>query len=510
MCGPFPQSSSHMPDHHRPRGTTLSPPSAERVPSSSPAGPVAVFDGMTQRQRRSARLLLIDCLMLGLAVTIGLIGASRTGSPTEHWAWTLSYCLSALAVMKARGGYAVRLEASALDALGHAFVATALAATLIITARVLFDPDPHAAAQTVRLWGFAAAYLFAGRLAFNIAVHQAGRAGLKTLIVGAGSVGHMIARRLQDRPEMGLRPVGFLDKEPREGDDDLPPVLGASWDLEEVVREHQVEQVLVTFSTAPHEVLLSMVRRCRAMGVEVALVPRLFEEVSHRVAVDHLGGIALLRVGQIDPKGWQFEVKYALDRVVGALMVLAMAPVLLAIALMVKLSSTGPVFFHQKRVGIDGHEFEMLKFRTMRLAPPGTENDAAWAARALGSEEKGAVAEVSADRRTRFGRFLRRWSLDELPQILNVVNGDMSLVGPRPERVGYVRAFEQHVYRYGDRHRVKSGLTGWAQVNGLRGETSLQDRIEWDNYYVENWSPLLDLKILALTLPAVFGGRGAE
>jgi lipopolysaccharide/colanic/teichoic acid biosynthesis glycosyltransferase len=187
-----------------------------------------------------------------------------------------------------------------------------------------------------------------------------------------------------------------------------------------------------------------------------------------------------------------------------------MAPVLGVVALAIKLSSPGPIFFHQKRVGIDGHEFEMLKFRTMREAPDATENDAAWAARALGSAKDDAVADEAADRRTRPGRFLRRWSLDELPQILNVVNGDMSLVGPRPERVGYVRAFEQHVYRYGDRHRVKSGLTGWAQVNGLRGETSLDDRIEWDNYYVENWSPLLDLKILVLTLPAVFGGRGAE
>jgi exopolysaccharide biosynthesis polyprenyl glycosylphosphotransferase len=499
-----------MPDDHSPGGTALSTTPVERLHDGSIAHRFTGFEGMTQRQRRRARLLLIDCAMLGLAVIIGLVGASRTGAQTEAWGWTVGYCAAVLLVMKARGGYATRLEASALDALGHAFVATALAATIVITVRVLVAPDPHAASETVRLWGFAAAYLFAGRLAFNIASHQIHRAGLKTLIVGAGSVGQMIARRLQDRPEMGLRPVGFLDKEPRDSEQGLPPVLGASWDLEKVVREHEVEQVLVTFSTAPHEVLLSMVRRCRAMGIDVALVPRLFEEVSHRVAVDHLGGIALLRVGQIDPKGWQFELKYALDRIVGALLVLAMAPVLAVVGLLIKLTSPGPVFFRQKRVGIDGHEFEMLKFRTMREAEDAVENDAAWAARAIGSEHDAIAAADAEDRRTAPGRFLRRWSLDELPQILNVVKGDMSLVGPRPERVGYVRAFEQHVYRYGDRHRVKSGLTGWAQVNGLRGETSLEDRIEWDNYYVENWSPLLDLKILVLTLPAVFGGRGAE
>ena len=184
-------------------------------------------------------------------------------------------------------------------------------------------------------------------------------------------------------------------------------------------------------------------------------------------------------------------------------------PLLLAAALAVRLTSPGPVLFRQERVGLDGHVFEMLKFRTMMVAPPGVENDAAWAARMIGTEAAPA-AEGGVDRRTPIGRVLRRWSLDELPQLLNVARGDMSLVGPRPERTGYVRAFEQHVYRYGDRHRVKSGLTGWAQVNGLRGDTPLEDRVEWDNYYVESWTPWLDLKILLMTPMAVLGGHGAE
>ncbi len=497
-----------MPSELRHSAPVLDRPHVERL-ADAPA--IVSRQGMSQRRRRHTSLVLIDCAMLALAVTFGLIGAAHAHASTESWWWMAGYCVAVLLVMRLRGGYAVRLENSVLDTLGQAFVATALAATVVITARVILEPDPHAASQTVRLWAFAGVYVFAGRLAFNLASHQANRAGLKTLIVGAGSIGHMIARRLLDRPEMGLRPIGFLDKEPRNQEGEgLPPVLGASWDLERIVRTHRVEQVLVTFSTAPHEVLLSLVRRCRAMGVDVALVPRLFEEVSNRVSVDHVGGIALLRVDQVDPRGWQFEIKYALDRVAGALLVLAMSPVLAVIAVLVRLSSPGPIFFRQKRVGIDGHEFDMLKFRTMRLAEAGVENDAAWAARAVGSEDDHAVALSTHDRRTPVGRFLRRWSLDELPQVLNVLNGDMSLVGPRPERVGYVRTFEQHVHRYGDRHRVKSGLTGWAQVNGLRGETSLQDRIEWDNYYVENWSPLLDLKILTLTLPAVLAGSGAE
>jgi len=177
--------------------------------------------------------------------------------------------------------------------------------------------------------------------------------------------------------------------------------------------------------------------------------------------------------------------------------------------LAVRLSSRGPIFFVQDRIGLDGREFRMLKFRTMRMGEPGEEQDAAWAARILGEEAELPAVSGDDDRRTAVGRLMRRWSLDELPQLLNVLRGDMSLVGPRPERTGYVRAFEQHVYRYGDRHRVKSGLTGWAQVNGLRGETALDDRVEWDNYYVENWTPWLDIKILLLTPMAVLEGQGA-
>ena len=135
------------------------------------------------------------------------------------------------------------------------------------------------------------------------------------------------------------------------------------------------------------------------------------------------------------------------------------------------------------------------------------ENDAAWAAAMLGASSEDGSSTVVLDRRTPIGRFLRRWSLDELPQLLNIVKGDMAFIGPRPERVGYVRAFEQHIYRYGDRHRVRSGLTGWAQVHGLRGATSLDDRIEWDNFYIENWSLWLDLKIVVRTLPAMFVRR---
>ena len=190
---------------------------------------------------------------------------------------------------------------------------------------------------------------------------------------------------------------------------------------------------------------------------------------------------------------------------------LVVAPLLAVVALAVLITSGRPILFRQRRVGRDGHVFEMLKFRTMtRHAGHGGELDAEWAAMAIGTGRGGRADVAGDDRRTPLGALLRKLSIDELPQLWNVLRGDMSIVGPRPERAHYVELFEEAIYRYPDRHRVKSGLTGWSQVNGLRGETSLADRIEWDNFYIENWSPWLDLKILVKTIPALVAGRGAH
>jgi len=282
-------------------------------------------------------------------------------------------------------------------------------------------------------------------------------------------------------------------------EDSLPlPVLGASWDLDRVVSQHRVEQVIITFSRAPHEVLLRLVRRCEELGVHVAFVPRLFEKVTSKLTVEHIGGLPLISAHAVNPKSLQFAVKYAIDRIVAGFILLLALPIMLPTAIAILATLGRPLFFRQVRVGRDGRTFEMLKFRTMRPVeheldeqaldlPPDT---------APGGVEGG-------DRRTGVGRFLRRTSLDELPQLLNVLKGEMSLIGPRPERPEFVGLFEESVYRYGDRHRVKSGITGWAQVHGLRGKTSLSDRVEWDNYYIENWSLWLDLKVLLLTFLAV-------
>jgi exopolysaccharide biosynthesis polyprenyl glycosylphosphotransferase len=322
-----------------------------------------------------------------------------------------------------------------------------------------------------------------------------------TLIIGAGKVGRLAAKRLLAHPELGLEPIGFLDKDPLVAEDDsLPvPVLGASWDLDRVAEQYRVEQVIVTFSRAPHEVLLRLVKRCEELGLQVAFVPRLFETVTSRLTVEHIGGLALLTARRANPKGIQFAIKYAADRLVAAVLLLLALPVMVPAAIGIILTLGRPIFFRQVRVGRDAKTFAMLKFRTMRPAvEPGVTPEAMDLPpdTAPGGVEGG-------DRRSRLGTLLRRTSLDELPQLINVLKGEMSLIGPRPERPEFVGLFEQNVYRYSDRHRVKSGITGWAQVHGLRGKTSLSDRVEWDNYYIENWSLWLDLKVLLLTFLAV-------
>jgi exopolysaccharide biosynthesis polyprenyl glycosylphosphotransferase len=278
------------------------------------------------------------------------------------------------------------------------------------------------------------------------------------------------------------------------------PVLGASWDLDRVVAQHDVQQVIITFSRAPHEVLLKLVKRCEELGLSVAFVPRLYERVTSRLTVEHLGGIPFISARPSNPKGIQFAIKYALDRLVAAFFLLVTLPVTIPISVGILLTLGRPLFYRQVRVGRDGRTFEMLKFRSMRPSAAESTLDP----HALDLPPDTAPGGIEGDdRRTRLGVFLRKTSIDELPQLLNVLRGEMSLIGPRPERPEFVGVFETSVYRYTERHRVKSGITGWAQVNGLRGKTSLSDRVEWDNYYIENWSLWLDVKVLILTVLAV-------
>jgi exopolysaccharide biosynthesis polyprenyl glycosylphosphotransferase len=356
---------------------------------------------------------------------------------------------------------------------------------------------------TIRLWLFALFYLGLARAVLVSARRQAMRSeafSIPTLIVGAGMIGTHLAMRLFSEPGYGLRPVAFLDADPLPvaGEDgSLLPVLGSPEDLPEALRGTGARHVILAFSGEPDHALVGIVRQCEQLGVGVSLIPRLYESINERATLDHVGGLPLLTLNSINPYGWQFAVKHLIDRGIALIGLVLLSPALMLIALIVRFSSRGPVLFRQRRVGRDGHEFDLLKFRTMRSPGP------AGVALTDGFELEPGMAPggvEGADRRTWIGRWLRALSIDELPQLFNVLRGDMSLVGPRPERPQYAAMFARDVARYDDRHRVKSGITGWAQVHGLRGQTSIADRIEWDNYYIANWSLKLDVKILLLTV----------
>jgi exopolysaccharide biosynthesis polyprenyl glycosylphosphotransferase len=366
----------------------------------------------------------------------------------------------------------------------------------------------HSAELLARVWVFGMVYVAGGRLVLGLSQRYARQqkvVGQRTLIVGAGRIGAQVERRLDEHPELGLRPVGYVDAHPP-SDDQVAgrrvPVLGGPDDLDRIVRETEAEHVVLAFlsSRGSDAKLVPIVRLCDELGLQVSLVPRLFESVNVRMHLEHIGGMPLFRLHTVRPKGWQFAVKHALDRVLAAFLIVLLSPLLVAAVLAVKLSSPGPIFFRQRRVGRDGRDFDLLKFRSMHLSEgPRPDNVSVLLP---GDTAPGGVE--GADRRTKVGRLMRRTSIDELPQLFNVLRGNMSIVGPRPERPEFVELFELRVDRYDDRHRVKSGITGWAQVHGLRGKTSLSDRIELDNYYIENWSLWLDVKILVMTIGAVF------
>ena len=459
---------------------------------------------VVEDHRRAGYLVPLDGAILVAALLLAEI-SPPSRIPQASIAWLVLFLVLSLLFCHAPAAFRLRHRVDMLDEARGLVLATTLAAMTVLSARVLLTDDPSAAAQTARTWAFATACLVAVHLALGSIEIRARRRGQRvrpTVIVGAGKVGRLVAKRLQDAPELGLCPIGFLDKSPlaqetsNGSSSNGPPVLGASWDLERVVQDHQVRHVIFTFSTAPHQVLLEMMRRCQDMGLAVSVVPRLFERMTTRVQIDHVGGLPLISVPPVDPKGWQFRLKYFSDRVLGVALLIVALPLLALGAALVLVSLGRPILYRQMRVGRDGASFEMLKFRSMKdrgddishgdlpadTAPGGVEGD---------------------DRRTRAGKLLRRSCLDELPQLINVVQGEMSLVGPRPERPEFADLFQRDVYRYGERLRVKSGITGWAQVHGLRGQTSLSDRVEWDNYYIENWSFWLDVKIMLLTLRAI-------
>jgi len=338
-----------------------------------------------------------------------------------------------------------------------------------------------------------------GRLLMFKLIHSTRARGYDledTIIVGAGPVGREVMEALEHHPEMGLLPVGFIDRY----EERLPlPLLGRPQDLARILEETKARHVVLAFGAAPEGELVTYVRQCAHLPVRFYTIPRFFElGVSDRTGIE-VDGFALMPLRRPGQHHIMWPIKRAIDLVVSALLLVLTAPVFGLVALMVRLSGPGPIFFRQERVSIDNIPFEMLKFRTMRfVADPAEQAEL---------DQRAHAVNLDDDRITTIGKFLRQSHLDELPQLLNVVKGDMSMVGPRPERPYFVDKHSDEVSGYAYRHRVPAGITGWAQVNGFWGDSSLETRVRLDNRYIENWSPWRDLMIGLRTIPTLFGRR---
>ena len=306
-----------------------------------------------------------------------------------------------------------------------------------------------------------------------------------TLIVGAGPVGVDVSKALSLNPEFGLVPVGFVDR----FDERLPqPIVGRPEDLRGILEQTGIRHVVVSFGAASEEELVGYIRRCQGLPVQFYSVPRFFELGSYGHEVD---GFPLVPMRRIGSQHRRWVGKRLFDVVVSAGLLIVSAPIFLAVAIAVKRSSPGPVFFRQIRIGLDGQPFEILKFRSMVV---NDDSMTQWS-----PDDDGRV--------TRVGEFIRKSHLDELPQLVNVLRGEMSIVGPRPERPHFVERFGTEIDGYHHRHRVPAGITGWAQVNGYWGDTSIETRVRLDNRYIENWSLWRDLVIGLRTIPTLLGKR---
>jgi Undecaprenyl-phosphate glucose phosphotransferase len=316
----------------------------------------------------------------------------------------------------------------------------------------------------------------------------------RVLVAGTGELGRTVADALLGQSRLGYRVVGFLGEGPGAVGHAGLPVVGTIDEAREAIEHHQADQLYVALPLEDHARLVPLVKGLSNECVDIKVVPDVVQYATIKAALEDLDGIPIISLNEVPLQGWSSMVKRLMDASVsaGLLLALVVVPVLPVLALLVRLfSGKGPVLLRQERMTLDGKTFQIFKFRTMV--------DEA-------ERETGPIFATSDDpRRTPVGAWLRRHNLDELPQLLNVFLGDMSLVGPRPERPPFVQQFRERIPQYMRRHRVKSGMTGWAQVNGWRGNTSIEKRIEFDLYYIENWSLLLDFKILILTIFRGFG-----
>jgi exopolysaccharide biosynthesis polyprenyl glycosylphosphotransferase len=365
-----------------------------------------------------------------------------------------------------------------------------LLATVLLTAGLTFYRPPDFTYSRLFLAIFAAVdavLVSLMRWAIGVSLARIRRSGgnlQRVLVIGAGDLGRKVVDRLHLHREYGFSVVGFLDDDPGRQRREIQgvPVLGTTKELEQVILDERVDQVMIALPLEAHYRTVKLVERAGQLLVEIKVVPDVLQYYVMRAGIEDLDGLPLINLTQIPLQGWNQFVKRVFDCVGSALLLLVTSWLFPIIAWLIKREDGGPVFFSQVRTGLDGRSFRLYKFRSMRADAEG-DGEAQW-------------TRSNDSRVTRIGDFLRRTNLDELPQLFNVLIGDMSLVGPRPEQPKFVERFRNRYPTYNTRHRVRSGITGWAQVNGLRGDTSIRQRVAHDLYYIENWSLGLDIKIL--------------
>lgn len=352
----------------------------------------------------------------------------------------------------------------------------------------------------ILLWLTSVGTVTAGRflvMEFEKSLYRRGRELKSVVIVGNTKTAEQIASLFARNPVLGYEVLGYYSEQSADKDSALAALrhLGDPSKLPNDVVPLRIQSVLISLAHSEQELLMSMLRETEGKNVEFMMVPDLLEMLTSRVRIQEIHGIPFIKVKDIAMSTWTRIIKRGFDIIFSAVVLLLASPLMALIALIIKATSPGPVMYVQERIGLDGVKFPLLKFRSMK---------------ADAEKETGPKRSTpDDDRKTWIGKILRRTSLDELPQFWNVLRGDMSVVGPRPERPFFVEQFRSKIPRYLERHRVKTGMTGWAQVNGLRGDAPIEERTKFDIYYVENWSLVFDLKIILKTVHAVVFGKDA-
>ncbi|MBN1516042.1 undecaprenyl-phosphate glucose phosphotransferase [Candidatus Sumerlaeota bacterium] len=457
------------------------------------------------QHRLLQRRFILDCVMIlaGMLFAYALrfyvlhwlnILPVEKGYDPRDYAWLLAYALPVMVMSYSwTGMYGLRDPVFNYDIGKRVIRGTLLGVALVLTINFFFREAEYARPVFMTAPFSVIGFVFAGRLYLRQYVDRLRaerRIGdIGTLIVGAGDSARLLIRKIHEHPECGLEVGGAVAAQTSDAPDEVEgvPVLGTISDMMQIVREKKIRRVIFAQPNLTNKEIFDLMAELEKELVDARFVPNLLESHLTDCSFENLDGLPLFGLKDTPLQGMNLVVKNLFDKIVSSIMLLLGAPFYALIALAVWLDSGRPLFYKQRRLGMDGRSYNMYKFRSMRLNAE--QNGPGW-------------TRPDDDRVTRIGRFLRRWNLDEWPQLINVWRGDMSLVGPRPERPEWAQKFKEEFPHYMMRHTVKSGMTGWAQVNGLRGDTDLQARLDADLYYIENWTLWLDIKILLMTMRA--------